>query len=272
MKRVSTLFFILAITPAFILAQDFGYLGKKNLFSVFTTSSMRITPAILGFAYTQGYVGQKNYRYRHVSYDDNNNLVEKFKLFRVDYRLAYQRIVTPKFALGAEFAYHKTTIGLSKFDTYDYYNNIISTASSDPVFRTMSYMLTAEFYNSKGIAGAGFSSQVGIGPKIYSFIDGENYRFSKDSVITNPYPVTDGNLIAINLFYELSYKMPITNSIFFNLGVRFHTGFIIPKFNAFSGTNTYYWEPYFGSNITTAAFEDNLTNLLSLKTGFTFVF
>ncbi len=272
MKRVSILFFILAISTSGILAQDFGYLGKKNLFSVFTTSSMRITPAVLGATSTVLYEGVSNYRYHHLSYSDNNTLIDKFKLFRVDYRASYQRIINSKMALGVEFAYHKTTIGLEKPAGFDSNNSFFSMPISDPVFRTMSYMLTAEFYNSRGIAGAGFSSQVGIGPKIYSFMDGENYRFSKDSVMANPYPTVGGDLIAINLFYELSYKMPITNSIFFNLGVRFHTGFIIPKLNTFSGTSTYYWEPHFGSNITTAAFEDNLTNLLSLKTGFTFIF
>lgn len=251
-------------------AQDFGYLGKKNIFSIFTTSNMRITPSLLGYTSSSTFAGEHNYRYHHISYDKNNKKIDKFKLFRVDYRVAYQRIVSRKVAIGAEFAYHKTTIGLYKPVDYDYNTNTnYSLPVSDPVFRTMTYILTAEFYNPRGFSGAGFSSQVGIGAKFYSFLYDENYRVSSDSAIVNPYPISTSNWIAINVFYELSYKAPLTSSLFFNIGMRLHTGFVLPKFLGYIGTKSTFWVP---QDMFSDIWEDNLFNLASLKTGLVFEF
>ncbi|MBL1279919.1 MAG: hypothetical protein COA33_006590 [Fluviicola sp.] len=252
-------------------AQDFGFNGKKNIISVFTTSNLRVTPALVGFMADDMF---DNFRYRTDTYDAQDNYKRKRDFFRVDYRLSYQRILSQRFALGAEFAYGKTTARMYG-GNYGYYDNLgyyveYPESISDPIFRTYSFMITGEIYKPTSISGAGFSIGFGLGPKFYSFDYDQNYRFSENDEMINPYSLTESNLVAINFFYQLSYRLPLTKSIFLETGIRFHSGIVFPVDGVLTGpSNNSYWSK---ADMFIGLFGDNFLNLTSLKTGFVFEF
>tara|TARA_R110002072_G_scaffold251518_5_gene410426 strand:- start:23098 stop:23922 length:825 start_codon:yes stop_codon:yes gene_type:complete len=274
MRKESRL--ILAIIVSLLMisksgfSQDFGFNGKKNIISVFTTSNLRVTPAFIGFLSDEIF---DNFRYRTDTYDDKNNYKMKRDFFRVDYRVSYQRILSQRFALGAEFAYGKTTSRMYGGEN-GYYDNLgnyieVSGNISDPIFRTYSFLITGELYKSTSISGAGFSVGFGLGPKFYSFDYDQNYRLSTYEAMSNPYPLSASNLVAINLFYQLSYRLPLAKAIFLETGIRFHSGILLPINGVLEGSSNSYWSK---TEMYVPLFGDNFLNLASLKTGLVFEF
>ena len=253
------------------IAQNTGFIGKKNIFSFFTTSNFRVTPA-LTFV-----IDESGSLYRSNRYNKNNELKTRFDLFRVDYRFSYQRIISQKNAIGLEFGYEKSIVRLKQENEmffYDDFGNIISSNSvnsvSDPVFNTYSIMLTMEFFKPSSLQGVGLSSSIGAGTKIYSFKFSENYRVTEELEIAAPFSTSDSKFFAINFHYQLTYRMLLTRSILFETGMRLHTGFVLPHgdFLYPATSSSAYWNK---SNVYQNLFGANLFNLMSLKTGLVFI-
>jgi hypothetical protein len=259
------LLIVLVCLSNITFGQTFGFNGKKNTLSFFSTGGVRVFPYLIGFAG----LGSQELTLRTIKYSSTNQRKEKTTIARYDLRFSYTRLVNKRFGIGAEFGYEKFALPMINYtDDYDNSGYYVQTVSkqSTPVFNVFSYMLVFEFHPSKGVAPIGFSTSVGIGPKQYKFNEKENYRYDQSTPMNNPYQKSSGDIIGINFFYQMNYKKVLNNVMTFDIGMRLHTGFLIPSFSGESTTNE-----YSKSELRSALFSHNIGSLVSLRAGFSFL-
>ena len=204
----------------------------------------------------------------YTTYKGGDELSRKSMLFRIDYRLSYQRILSNRFAIGIEYAYEKIRLNSNSIKYNDPVNNIYNEKYSSPIYSANSFLITFEFFQKNSIAGQGFSFAFGIGPKLYRFNDKVDYRNEYlQKIPKEGLPSSKLNHIGINAFYQMTYRHPINKLLSFEVGLRFHTGYVLRKnFNRtqVASKNYYYRE----STMYNQLYRRNLFNLASLKTGF----
>lgn len=238
-------------------AQDFGFNGKKNTISLFSTGGIRVFPIILGYSG----IGTSNTELGIIRYNSKNQMKEKTVIARYDLRFSYTRLLNKKFGFGAEFGYEKFSLPLTNFDSNGFVNK-----QSTPVFDIFSTMLVFEFHAANQVAPISFSSSIGIGPKIYKFNFDQNYRYSEILPMIDPYPQGSSDLIAINIFYQLNYKKVLNRFMTFDIGMRVHTGVILTAKEGYKSKSEY------GINqLRDELLGHNLASILSLRTGFSFL-
>lgn len=260
--KISSLLFVVFLYSQ-VNAQNFGFNGKKNTISLFSTGGIRVFPLAIGFV-----TGDPTLDI--IKYSSSNQMKRKTKIASYDLRFSYTRLVNKKFGIGAEFGYEKFALPMiNNFSYYDEYGYYIFTDGisdqSTPVFDVFSYMLVFEFHSSRGAAPIGFSSSLGIGPKMYKFDFGHNYRYNQSLEMTNPYPKGASDIMAINFFYQLNYKKVLNNFMTFDIGMRFHTGVVLPT------TGSSINSEYSRNELRDELFTHNLGSLISLRMGFSFL-
>ncbi len=261
--KTFTLILVLSFVSLFSFSQNrAGHIGKKNMVSVFTTSNVMFFNHVSNFL-------KNGISPHYVSFKEDNTKKDKLQLFRIDYRVAYQRILSNRIAIGVEYAHEKVKLNSYVFHFYydDYYNSIFLSEYSSPVYNANSFLLTADFFQKENVAGKGFSVGVGVGPKLYSFNKKQNYRIDENTQINVDGVHSNLNYLAINAYYQMTYRHPITSFLSFEIGLRFHTGFVLKKNynNNFEGSSL--WPEYI---INQELRRVNGFNLASLKTGFVF--
>ncbi|MGB0914508.1 MAG: hypothetical protein ACPGVI_00480 [Crocinitomicaceae bacterium] len=217
----------IAITTLFLFgvifagcAQNFGFIGKKNIISVYSTANPRIIPAL---DVDLPLMGSSN-GYSLYKYDGNNVLKTRNKVFRYDFRFSYKRILSQRLGLGLDLGYEKLNLPRTKWKNYGSNYPFEST----PVFNVFSTMLVLDLYSSNGISGVGLITSFGIGPKIFKFSLNENYRFNEET------PMFDENisvvgvrrLIALDAFFDLTYRVPLNRTFMFDVGMRIRSGYV----------------------------------------------
>ena len=249
-------------------SQEFGYLGKKNQFSFSATGNLRLSPITGIIMFDSGMLADG---YRIVDYPTSGPAKIRNKIFRYDLRAGYSRLLTKRFALGFEFAYEKNKVTQPEgYDEYVYDENTWSTVFvpadivSSPIFNCYSYMLTFEVFSRDAIAPTGWSNAFGIGPKLYSFNDKEVYRSKNNGIIQKTYSEYNADMMAINFFYQIGYKHPLTQFMTFDIGLRMHTGVLIRR-GWDNGNHEYQWRK---DDVYDDLFVDNMFSVLSLKMGF----
>jgi len=232
-----------------------GYIGKKNMISVFTTSNLMAFNFINDFIYGNGIP-------YYVKFKKDNTKKSRVQLFRVDYRFSYQRILSNRFSIGLEFGHEKVKLNSTIF-YYSNYGNFNDYSS--PVYNANSFLLTAEFFNEFKVAGQGFSTGFGIGPKLYSFNTKKNYRFDENTSINIDGIDSKLSYIGINAYFQMTYRHPITSFLSFEVGLRFHSGYVLRKNYNESLTNSPLWSEL---QMYKEIRKLNLLNYASFKSGF----
>lgn len=265
-SKISALLVVVFCLSSAVKAQTFGFNGKKNTISLFSTGGVRVFPFLIGFA---GF-GSEESTLQTKKYSSTNQLKQKTTIARYDLRFSYTRLVNKKFGIGVEFGYEKFALPIVNYnyidDGYGYLMQGDMNDQSTPVFNVFSYMLVLEFHSSRGAAPIGFSSSLGIGPKMYKFDFDENYRFDKSTPMNNPYSKGASDIMAINFFYQMNYKKVLNSFMTFDVGMRFHTGVVLPALYDSPGSST-----YTRSQLRDELFVHNLGSLISLRTGFSFL-
>lgn len=265
-NKVSALLIVVCCLSSFTYGQSFGFNGKKNTISFFSTGGIRVFPLAIGFV---GFGSTSEPTLQTIKYNSSNQMKIKSVIARYDLRFSYTRLVNKKFGIGAEFGFERFALPMINktafYDDYGYYYDGVSSQST-PVFNVFSYMLVFEFHTSKGAAPIGFSSSLGIGPKMYKFDYDENYRYDKITEMNNPYPKGESDIMAINFFYQMNYKKVLNNFMTFDVGMRFHTGFVLPALYESPGNST-----YTRGQLRDELFVHNLGSLVSLRMGFSFL-
>jgi hypothetical protein len=269
---VAVIFGLFLVPTCF--SQDFGYMGKKNTFSFFTTSSMRII-SVFG----PEFVNDQSVGYKTVKYSAGGTRKEGFKFIRYDIRAAYSRLLSKRVSLGAEFGYEKMRMTRNPnyysevyiYDpvTNDYYLEISNFAST-PVLNVFSYNLTLSLHSSKALAPNGFNVSFGLGPKIFAFNRNQNYHSSQSNLITNPFPDYANNMLSINVFCQFSYRYLLTNFMTLDFGLRLQTGYVLGRdYSVVTGVATdSYWEK---SDLIYSLRSENMFNLANFKFGVSFL-
>lgn len=259
--------------------QQFGYFGKKNIVSVYSTVNPRVLSALnLGLplvSYPNGY--------KVNSYTNNNQLMERTKVIRYDLRLSYKRQLFKGLAIGAEVGYEKfalpTQDGSELIYVYDewgnsngaYFENV-----SSPVFNLVSYMIVVDLFSKYDVSLVGLTPSFGIGPKIYYFDRNQNYRSSENFELMYPYPNYNKNMVAIDAFFDLTYRIPLNRTILFDIGMRIRSGFLLERgldFEPQSSDETGFTEynyTWSKSTLIQNLRTENTANFINLKLGLTF--
>ncbi len=253
MKTIITILSIFFSTTFFFAQNRAGYMGKKNMISVFTTSN------VMFYNYVNNYLSEDE-GLHYVYFEDDNTKKDKFQIFRIDYRLAYQRILSNRFAIGIEYAFEKVKLNSYAFTHYNYY--------SSPVYNANSFLVTTELFQKDKIAGTGFSVAVGLGPKFYSFNTKQNYRMDENTPINIDDVKSNLNFLAINAFFQMTYRHPITPFLSLDVGLRFHTGILLKKNFNNNFEESLLWS---SGTINRQLGSMNAFNLVSFKTGFVFL-
>jgi len=203
---------LMIFTQLGVRAQDFGYLGKKNLVSVSVTGNFRVFSAVLDDLPLLG----DNIGYDVVKYNASNVARYKKKYAKYDLRVSYARQIKQKLAVGVEFSYEK--MNMTRSDSYIFW--------STPVFNSYGFMLTIATNSENKLTPIGYSSTIGIGPKFYKFSTNENYRFSQSTEMNIPYPDYAKGMVGFNLFWQPSVRIPVTKFMLIDVGIRLQTGFV----------------------------------------------
>lgn len=240
MKR-TTLILVLAIfafTNIQLQAQTPGYLGKKNLVSVFTTPSFRFFPAIVGDGWTT-----------FKSTASSSGVSRGIKVGRIDLRFGYIRVLDRQKQLGIEFGYENMVL-----PTNDYYGGVISS----PVFKQYGGFLEYAFTGSSFIAPVGLTYTVGIGPQFYILDRDEPYYYYEDgfgnlSKDVSIFPDYTAPIWSLSGFYQISYRVLLAKFVSLELGIRFKAGVLFVGSaestdfdeNVRSIYQSGYYDPYF---------------------------
>lgn len=206
-------------------AQDFGYMGKKNLISFSTNASVRVFSNFvdppLGNAQAVGW--------KRVVYSDANLVDLKTKPMRMDVRFTYSRLLNKKIGLGVEMTYSNMRLALDGNDyllsgydqTTGYYKDYYLTT---PVFNAFGGYLVADLYASRYNAPLGFQLSVGIGPRFYAFDYGHNYRVSANQPVEVAFPDYKKNMMGIHAFVGLTTRKLISSFMAIDYGMRINFG------------------------------------------------
>jgi len=205
--------------------KEFGYLGKKNLISVYATGNFRFFSAIVPQITDIGN-NSYNYGYDVNIYSDDGVLKKRSKIARYDLRLGYTRLLKRGLGIGAEFGYEKFRLARNTASS-GYYQTSFHYHSASPVFNVFSTMVTVSFTGRRHLAPTGFVTTAGIGTKFYTFARNENYINPEDGeLFINPYPEYKKDFMALNIFLELGYRIPIAKFMVVDLGLRFNSGYV----------------------------------------------
>jgi len=258
-KKIILLLFLLLVSGMTLFSQNrSGYIGKKNMVSVFTTSN------VMFFNFVNNFLSD-DIAPHYVSFNKDNEKKDKIQVFRIDYRVAYQRILSNRIAIGVEYAHEKVKLNSYSFNFYNPYNYTFLKEYSSPVYNANSFLLTAEFFQKENIAGQGFSIGIGVGPKLYSFNTKQNYRIDENTPLYIDEVDSKLNYLAINAYYQMTYRHPINSFLSFEIGLRFHSGLVLRKNYNNNFEESYLWSE---STIYRELGRLNSFNLASLKTGF----
>ena len=279
MRNLSNIIFLILSISLSAFGQDFGFFGKKNVVSFHSTGNMRVLSGV-----SIPIIDKDRNGYKINRYTSTNKYNETSKLFRYDLRASYKRVVSRQMAVGFEFGYEKFRLPSIDAMSYSEYANISSLISA-PTFNNFSYLLVVELFGDGSIAPVGVSSSFGIGPKFYAFDFNENYRYSQSTEMVNVFPEYDNNMMSIELFWDLTYRVPINHVIAFDLGLRIRSGFLLKRsttskegiidrgeFYSSSGAtlneDNYEWTK---SNLRNRLNTENLGNVFNLKAGLSFI-
>ena len=139
MRNLIIFISIFCLATMFSTAQEFGFLGKKNVVSVYGTGNPRIlTGVVIPLESTDG-------GHKYIQYDEDGIVDRKIKMFRYDIRASYKRMLKRNMAIGVEVGYEKynltyysysqyTTIPDNPANNYYTYNNLDDYYIESPQF------------------------------------------------------------------------------------------------------------------------------------------
>ena len=174
-------------------AQNSGFLGKKNMFSISTGGGIRVLPIILPEV---GEVNNLNYNKYNES-DDSFD--EKKNLFKWNVNFSYKRLIKRNLAIGIMGQY--TTYQASSnvfgsayysFSDYDYYGNYTINPSriSSPKFNVFSLRPVITLSPKKSLLPMGISHTFGLGFSVMQMNTNKEYYFAGSPILPGEYGAT----------------------------------------------------------------------------------
>ncbi|HLV40860.1 MAG TPA: hypothetical protein VKY37_01180 [Brumimicrobium sp.] len=211
-------------------AQNTYFFNQRNLITV----NASINPRLMALKsnkstgmYSQDGLGLGTF-YQY--YNDENVLMGGHMKYNLMLNTSYGRIFGGNKIFGVEFNYQKQhmTINESSNAGYQDYNygydqKVIPFLVSTPVFNIYDIQLTYGLFNSSYIAPNKHIISYGLGLRIYSLSENENYRkdaltpFTDLSHYMNDY---DKSFIFVRLSINYTYRILITKNLSFDLGIN----------------------------------------------------
>lgn len=200
---------------------DFGFIGKKNLLSVY------INPSVNFF---------HNYNDEPLIFDIMDGDIDDLgkAAFRIVPKISYQRLVKPKIAIGLELGYRKSRV--VEFKTHSYYSysytDIDYYFQVTPVYNTFTFVPTVSFGMNAlngSIGFKGLSFQMGLGVVMYK-LDKRNTYFSAsftDNLEEFFLNESDKIYTGLSCFIQLQDRFALGKGMYFDIGVRANSNIML---------------------------------------------
>ena len=163
-------------------------------------------------------------------YNDENVLTGGHMKYNLMLNTSYGRIFGRNKIFGVEFNYQKQHMTINensnggyKYDQYGYDQKLLPYLISTPVFNIYDIQLTYGLFNSGYLAPNKHIISYGVGVRIFSLAENENYRkdaltpFTDLSKFMTDY---DKNFIFARLSINYTYRILITKNLSFDLGIN----------------------------------------------------
>lgn len=271
MKKSILLLVVLISSISF--SQNNGFLGKKN----FISAEVRAyTPMIYGLVS----LNRTNYKTEGTAYIPTKNLIDYGFNFSIGRALS--RNVGFIFQYGIshyDFAYStKISVVNNPNISADYYSFNVDILNKSNWFKAKAttFMPILELTNSSGLLPLGLTHQLGIGFTKHKFVK-DNYYIqfiestgAKNYSPENLFDYENDFARSYTMMYKLSLRVPITEFLLFNIGIRYNLN-IVP------GTQTYFNysnDKYVISEDQFRKMVQNkeLSNIMSFETGLSICF
>lgn len=208
---------------------DYGFMGKKNMLSIYGTGSF---PVI--------YYGINGSYPKYYKYSNDVSVKRKTEVFDVNYRLEYTRLLNNKLAVGLEFGFSKFrtdirgygpfNVNYSDLPSYLADFNYVPPIVVGPEFFSLSICPTVHGLSFSKIGLSKFSFQFGIGPTFYFFNTSGSYYYTNSGLhgggkverMMEPKPI-----FGLMSFIQMTRRIPLFSNIHLDIGMRFAGEFIL---------------------------------------------
>lgn len=254
MRNIGTIIACLCLVSASVFAQKARtYLGKGNL---------------LELNY-QGYIpvfaDNKFFEIEGNKLDQSKN--KQFSIHN-GFQVLYTRHLYKRISVGVEFGMNRSYYVESRYMAGN--DGSFSTFLSGPMpVRINSYIGKFEFGSREGIFPIGINHQVGFGVLTAGLLErkGDLKLVDGISAVNTTYETTWNTIQGYTLFYDLTFRVPLSDRILLNVGLRYHANWF--RKADFSHVSPNDIDPY--------SFRDEMNqtaifNLIRLHTGLGFSF
>lgn len=300
-KYTLTSLFLLVVL-ANMHAQNSGFLGKKNMFSISTGGGIRVLPIILPSVGEAPNLNYNKYNESEDSFDEKKNL------FKWNVNFSYKRLIKRNLAIGIMGQYTSYQIGNYVFGNatsydyyYDYYGNMYGNYTispsriSSPKFNVFSLRPVITLSPKKSLLPMGISHTFGLGFSVMQMNTNNKYYFSGSPIISGEYGITGplethqliapegfkNNYWGLDFFYSASINYPITRFMMIEFGYDVRVGYAFPNQGkrmsneALFDTNSdieQISEQILNTDFQDALARERMFSVLSLRLGLVFVF
>ena len=261
--KINLVLFALLFTQG-IFAQNSGFIGKKNIISL---DARVFNPLMLNIS-----------RQEELKYKANGSQFEPARNL-----LSYGMNLSIGRTLANRFAFHIQASVLNYKMLADVAGNFPNLSINRSTYfkgKAFGIMPILEFASSGGILPLGLSHQVGLGfyrNKVvkddYLFLARDYYSSNQDITLYTEDQLFDYDNYSVksySLMYKLNLRLPVSRSVLYNLGIRYNLNFT---------QNIFEYDDVPPSGLIFSAQQHRnivartqLNNIISVETGFSFVF
>ncbi|WP_107038478.1 hypothetical protein [Brumimicrobium mesophilum] len=274
--------FISTVFSLSVTGQDSYFFNQKNMFSVRASFNPRLIPMRQdNNSYSQDGIGRGTY-YQY--YDESNKLYENNQRYNLMLNTSYARLYDGNKIIGVEFNYQKHNLTMNENANWYSYQEIDGSyitepfLISTPVFNVFDIQILSGRFNGNFISPNKHLWTYGLGVRIFSLDQNQNYRMDVETPITdleNLIEDFDRVYVFTRLSINYTYRILITKSLSLDLGINANFGLYQemdpvygnPGQSFYDGGNSPIYSRYFVKN---KLGHETFFNILYFRSGLSF--
>jgi hypothetical protein len=221
-------------------------------------------------------------RNQEVYVPNENSFSRRKDRFESGIRLGATYVSRPNFGIGLEFSQEFNNVSIKH--TFGYYDNGMLKNYFALVeklkIRTSIITLRLDFKNTDGSIPVGLNHHIGVGLALSRPVGSDYMVFSYDYVPFKPNDMLsnfDSPIKSVNLFYGVSYRLPITENLMWNLNLRYNLNIFTENSFFFFDDNYEEFPSLLDYKLNRNVLQDEIrrrrnVNFINLGTGFIYSF